>query len=91
MAAGCCRDHHCKAAVLLGADSFSLKKELTQVVPQDAVEAISAEQHARQALTVRILELEDAQGKDAGLREAQLEKDLQEVSAPEHSAGIKLP
>lgn len=54
------------------------------------MEAISAEQHARQALTVRILELEDAQGKDAGLREAQLEKDLQEVSAPEHSAGIKL-
>ena len=55
------------------------------------METINAEQHARQALTVRILELEDAQGEDGGLREAQLENDLQEVSASEHSAGIKLP
>eukprot|EP00891_Asterochloris_glomerata_P007143 jgi/Astpho2/7143/fgenesh1_pg.00113_%23_1_t len=48
---------------------------------QDAVETINAEQHARQALTVRILELEDAQGEDGGLREAQLENDLQEESS----------
>ena len=54
---------------------------MTQIVLQDAVETISAEQQARQALTVRILELEEAQGEDAGLKEAQLEEALQKVSA----------
>ena len=54
---------------------------MTQVVLQDAVETISAEQQAREALTVRILELEEAQGEDAGLKEAQLQEALQNVSA----------
>ena len=47
------------------------------------METISAEQQARQALTARILELEAAQGEGAGLRQAQLEDDLQKVSAME--------
>ena len=52
-------------------------------MPQDAVETISAEQQARQALTTRILELEEAQGEDAGLRQAQLEEALQKVTEME--------
>ena len=47
------------------------------------METVSAEQQARQALTARILELEEAQGEDAGLRQAQLEEARQKVSAME--------
>ena len=47
------------------------------------METISAEQQARQALTARILELEEAQGEGAGLRQAQLEEALQKVSTLE--------